>query len=54
MLLSAGLPCGRLKVQAANHTNTQGRKIIEENVLPSLILPNMIRDLVFSNKDEKP
>ena len=31
-----------------------GRKIIEENVLPSLILPNMIRDLVFSNKDEKP
>ena len=54
MLLSAGLPCGRLKVQAPNQINTQGLIRIEENVLPSLILPHMIRESVFSDKDEKP
>ena len=35
-------------------TNTQGLKINEENVLPLLLHLQMVRLLVFPDKDEKP
>ena len=38
MLQSAGLPCGRLRVQAPDRTNTHGIEITEEN-LQSLLEP---------------
>ena len=48
--------CAEWEVAGSNPiwTNTQGLKINEENVLPLLFHLQMVRLLVFPDKDEKP